>query len=77
MGLFSRKREKGRSAPAPDFDRTAEYPVIRCSICNGEMVAGFKDRRTGRFREYRMLRSSQEIEEFRVLCGVDEVLKEY
>jgi hypothetical protein len=41
------------------------------------MVAGFKDRRTGRFREYRMLRSSQEIEEFRILCGVDEVLKEY
>ncbi len=74
MGLFSRKHQE---EPKPDFDREKEYPVLRCSICNGEQVAGFKDRQTGRFREYKMIRGSRELEEFRVLCGVDEVPKEY
>ncbi|HCI72938.1 MAG TPA: aspartate dehydrogenase [Lachnospiraceae bacterium] len=51
--------------------------MVRCSICNGEMVAGFKNRHNGRFREYGMVRSSREIEEFRILCGVNQVPKEY
>lgn len=77
MGLFSRNKEKERKVPLPDFDRETELPVVRCSICNGEMVAGFKNRHNGRFREYGMVRSSREIEEFRILCGVDQVPKEY
>ncbi len=74
MGLFSRKKHEEAK---PDFDRENEYPVVRCSICNGEQVAGFKDRRNGKFREYRMIRSARELEEFRLLCGVREVPKEY
>ncbi len=74
MGLFSRKRKE---EPKPDYDREREYPVLRCSICNGEQVAGFKDRKTGKFREYKMIRSSAELERFRDLCGVTEVPKEY
>ncbi len=74
MGLFSKKKHE---EPKPEFDREHEYPVLRCSICNGEKVAGFKDRRSGKFREYRMIRNDQELESFRKLCGVDSVPKEY
>ena len=33
------------------YDKTNEKPVIKCSICNGEQVAGFKDIHTGAFEE--------------------------
>ena len=87
MGLFSGKQKKetrqgffskgSQRVGKPEFDKEREYPVVRCSICNGEQVAGFKDRSTGHFREYSLIRSAQELEEFRMLCGVEQVPKEY
>lgn len=74
MAWFSRKN---KTEPEPDYDREQEYPVVRCSICNGEQVAGFKNRTTGQFREYSVIRSRQELEEFRSRCGVEQVPKEY
>ena len=74
MGLFSRKK---KTEPEVLFDAQKEYPVIRCSICNGEQVAGFKDRATGHFREYMLIRSSAELEEFKTRCGVENIAKEY
>ena len=72
--LFSRKE---KTQPKPEYDKENEIPVLRCSICNGEQVAGFKDRRNGHFREYSVIRSQQELEAFRLQCGVDKVPKEY
>ena len=40
-------------APALSYDRDRLEPVIRCSICNGEQTAGFRNRQTGRFEEAR------------------------
>ena len=74
MGIFSRKRKE---EPAVEFDREQEYPILRCSICNGEQVAGFKDRRTGHFREFGVIRSREELEEFCRKCGVSQIPKEY
>ncbi len=74
MGLFSGKR---KPVNRPEYDREREKPVLRCSICNGEMVAGFRDRTTGHFREYAVIRGREELEEFRLGCGVSEVPKEY
>ena len=74
MGLFSRKKPKDTKL---EYDRETETPILRCSICNGEQVAGFRDRRTGHFREYCVIRSAQELEEFRELCGVSRIPKEY
>lgn len=36
MGLFKKKTEK------KSYDPDRQKPVIHCSICNGEEVAGFK-----------------------------------
>ena len=74
MGLFSRKK---KAEPEILFDAQREYPVIRCSICNGEQVAGFKDRETGHFREYALIRGSADLEAFKAQCGVSDIAKEY
>ncbi len=72
MKLFRKKQ-------APKiWDRENKIPVIRCSICNGEQTAGFKDRATGGFEEIMLIRDSRDLEEFRRSYGiVGEITKEY
>lgn len=59
------------------YDLQIYLPVIRCSICNGEQVAGFKDKRTGQFTEVMLIRNDKDLEEFKVRYGVEKVTKEY
>ena len=42
--LFRKKKTEHKT-----YDHEKLEPVIRCSICTGEEVAGFRDRETGRF----------------------------
>ena len=67
---------KKKSTPLP-YDKMNKKPIIKASICNGEQVAGFRNRNTGRFREAYVIRSHEELEEFRKMCGVDQIPKEY
>ena len=73
MGLFSKKK----AVEPLSYDRENEYPVLHCSICNGEQVAGFKDRKTGHFREITLIRTPDELETFMKQCGVTQVPREY
>ena len=57
-------RSKASKRPAP-FDRELYEPVVRSSICTGERVAGFRDRRTGQFREVMLIRSERDLDAFR------------
>ena len=45
-------------------------PVIRCSICTGEKVAGFRDNATGKFTDVMLIKSSQDLEAFRKKYGI-------
>ena len=45
-----RKRERGQIEKT-EYDRENWKPVLKCSICNGEQVAGFKNIHTGEFKE--------------------------
>lgn len=54
------------------FDREEKRPVIRCSICTGEQVAGFQDRKTGRFEEVMVLRDHADRQEFMEKYGIRE-----
>ncbi len=47
------------------YDREHLTPVIRCSICNGEQVAGFKDIRSGKFQDIMLIRSEKDLQEFK------------
>ena len=59
------------------YDPGHQKPILKCSICNGEQVAGFKDLRTGKFEEVMLIRSPEELELFKSLYGIETVTKEY
>ena len=65
MALF-----KPRALPPIPYDRQAQAPAVRRSICTGEMTGGFVDRETGRFRDYMLLRDQKELEGFCRRAGV-------
>lgn len=60
-----------------EYDKENKKPVLRCSICNGEQVAGFKDIHTRKFEEVMTIRSEEDLELFRKQYGIDEITKEY
>ena len=64
FSLFSRKKKTPAAQP---YRGT---PAIRCSICTGEQVAGFRDPETGRFEEVMLLRSPADLEAFRQVYGI-------
>ncbi len=59
------------------YDRENQKPVIKCSICNGEQVAGFKDLRTGKFEEIMFIRDKADLQAFMERYALAEVEKEY
>lgn len=63
--LFKTGRETAK------YDRAKVTPVIRCSICTGEKVVGFRDNSTGRFTDVMLLRDSRDLEEFRKKYGIE------
>lgn len=69
--LFSKKVKKRA------YDTENQRPVLRCSICTGEQVAGFKDIRTGKFEDVALIRNERELKEFMEEYGIEEIAKEY
>ena len=70
--LFGKKKKTIKS-----YDKENLEPVLRCSICNGEQVAGFKDRRTGKFTEICLIRNDTELKAFQSEYGIGEIRREY
>lgn len=59
------------------YDRENLRPVIRSSICTGEKVAGFKDIRTGKFKDIMLIRNDRDLESFMDTYGISDIDKEY
>lgn len=74
MGLFSKKKE---SEPAIQYDPERHVAVLKCSICNGEQVAGFKDKKTGRFIDVMLIEDKRDLDRFMELYNLSSVTKEY
>lgn len=70
--MFGKKKTEKKT-----YDRENQRPVLKCSICNGEQVAGFKNLRTGRFEEVMLVRNEADLREFMDRYGVSEVTREY
>ena len=66
FSIFSRKKSGPVNPPAHKGT-----PAIRCSICTGEQVAGFKNPDTGRFEEVMLLRSPDDLAYFRQQYGIE------
>ena len=60
----------GKHKPKRTFDDTVLTPVIRCSICTGEQVAGFLRKDTGAFEEAALIRSEADLQDFRDTYGI-------
>ena len=56
--MFHRKIKK------MEYDRENQKPIIRSSICNGERVAGFRDKNTGKFTEIMLIRDNKDMDLF-------------
>jgi len=62
----------------PRFDDSLRTPVIRCSICTGEQVAGFIRKDTGAFEEVSLIRDEADLQAFRDAYGIEgEIRKIY
>ncbi len=72
--MFGKKKKE---QPMQTFDPQVYRPVLRCSICNGEQVAGFKHLQTGKFEEVALIRGERELAEFMERYGIDKIEKEY
>lgn len=60
-----------------EFDRENQRAILKCSICTGEQVAGFKDKHTGKFQEVMLIRNEKDLENFMETYDLDNVPKEY
>ena len=67
--MFHLKKKK--AAPKPGYNSAELKPVIRSSICTGEKVAGFKDKKNGTFREVMLIRDEKDLVEFRKKYGIE------
>ncbi len=59
------------------YDKEKLKPVLKCSICNGEQVAGFKNRQTGKFEEVMFIRDTKDLAQFLEMYELSSVEKEY
>ena len=76
--IFGKKKgNETKTKNAVPYNPEQQIPVLKCSICNGEQVAGFKDKKTGHFTEVAFIRSPQELEEFLQSYGIENITKEY
>lgn len=74
MGLFGKKKV---SEPIIEYDPEKQRAVLKCSICNGEQVAGFKDKQNGHFTEVMLIKDGQDLDMFMELYDLSSVTKEY
>ena len=72
MLFFKKKDPSSAGSSSVSYDPLLQEPVLRCSICNGEQVAGFKDRETGAFTEVMLIRTPADLEAFRTRYRITE-----
>ena len=64
MALFRKKTEK------KTYDKEHQKPVLKCSICTGEQVAGFLDIHTERFEDVMLIKSDDDLKLFKEQYGI-------
>lgn len=65
--MFGRKKKR---IEKKSYDRENLKPILHASICTGETVAGFKDKRTGKFEEIMLIKSESDKELFKEMYDI-------
>lgn len=63
--------------PTIQYNAETMQPVLKCSICTGEQVAGFKDKTTGKFIGVTLVKSEKDLDVFLKTYNLTEISKEY
>lgn len=77
---FKKIKKKQAAARSCTYDPAVQKPVLRCSICTGEQVAGFKDLSTGAFHDIMLIRNADDLQSFKREYGIadtEEIEKVY
>ncbi len=82
MGLFFKREKKdsgltGGKSAARSYDKEKVKPAIRCSICTGEQVAGFLNKRSGQFEEIALIREPRDLEDFKRTYGITDQIEKF
>ena len=79
MFLFGKKKTKYGNdlRDAIQYDPETMYAVIRSSICTGEKVAGFKNKKDGHFTEVMLIRTPEDEKRFKEIYEIDNIKVEY
>ncbi len=70
MGLLDWFRGKQHGGGVTPYDPKLEEPVLRIGICTGEKVAGFRDLKTGKFREAMLITCDDDLKDYCRLYAV-------
>lgn len=62
---------------APSYNPVLEKPIVKSSICTGEKTAGFKDIKTGKYRDVVAIKSDTDLREFMKKYNLDSIDTEY
>ena len=63
--FFGKKKQEVKT-----YDKENTKPVLKCSICNGEKIAGFQNIHTKAFEEDMFIRNDNDLYEFRQKYGI-------
>ena len=72
--MFGKKKA---IVPTIEYNPEMMKAVLKCSICNGEQVAGFKDIKTGHFTEVMLIKNSKDLDDFMKMYDLSAASKEY
>lgn len=70
---------KKKKIQPKSYDKVNKVPILKCSVCTGETVAGFKDINTNNFEDVMLVKSGKDLEDFAAMYGLraDQIKKEY
>ena len=66
VAIMFKKKKKTK-----ELDKENLTPMIRTSICTGEQVAGFKDKRSGKFEEIALIKNDADLSAFKAQYGIE------
>lgn len=77
IGMHQDNSGKKNLSETVPYDPERQIPVLKCSICTGERIAGFKDIESGHITEVMVIRSDDDLRYFRKHYGIDTLKEEY
>lgn len=77
---FKKSKKEQTVSKSYIYDPALQKPILRCSICTGEQVAGFRDLHTGKFQDIMLIRNENDLQSFREqykIPAAEKIEKEY